>query len=220
MIKKVELVLKKIAYYSILNRRAFLEEEKNENEILKILEKPLFEIYGKKFDNEFDDIFNLSPLTWKEEECKKCFWLSERIGVLLWGINLLENVPPFDTPFDIGQINDILQKIADSKDDIKYELRSRKELIDFFKLVDLFSWRAGMYLMKMNNILPPKPYTYESMFEMIMDKVFKEGLIKKNEYNDVIIMDKPYMKLNKSEFFLVAAITKERESAIKILLDL
>ncbi len=218
MSKGIRDILKKITYYSILNRRAFLEEEGDRDGILEILGSPIFKEFKGQFDAEFDKIFKAPPLSWKSEELKRCFWLGERIGVLLWGINLIDSMPPFDTPFNISEINACLLKV--NRSDVKLSFRNRKDLVKFYKLVDLYSWRVGMYVMKMNGILPPEPYTYKSMFDMIMDKVFKEGLVKKNIYNDLIILGKPFDKLTKEEFFRVAAIIKERNEAVKILIEM
>ena len=215
---KIERILNKIVFYSILNRRAYLEEERNEKEILKIVESEAYRDFSLGYDSEFDGIVNLPPLRWDDRILKKCFWLSERIGVLLWGLHLFEEIPPFDTPFEIEEINEVLKRVNKGDDQLKYELRNRRELVEFFEIVDFYSWRVGMYLMKLNRILPPKPYTYENMFNMIMDKAFKKGLVKRNKYNDVIVMNKPFEMLSNDEFFLVAAITKEREKAINILL--
>ncbi len=212
-------VIDKILFYALLNKRAFLEERGSESEIEEFLNSPFVYSFREFKDEEFGEIFSLPPLKWNTDDLKKGFWISERIGVLLWGIKLIDVVPPFDTPFDLNLIDEKLSHLMSRKTSESFSIRNRRELVKFFELADLFEWRSGMYIMKKENVSPPPPYTYESMFNMIMDKAFKTGIVERNEWGDILVMEKPFAELTEKEFFNVAAIVKERKKAIEFLLE-
>lgn len=86
------------------------------------------------------DLLDLPLEEWSEEQRIAAASRGESLGVLLWALSVVGEMPPWDEPFDAVE----LAPLGDTVDELlqRSQLRGREEIERARDLADLWQWRA------------------------------------------------------------------------------
>lgn len=137
---------------------------------------------------------------WSEEQRIVAASRGESLGVLLWTLSIVAELPPWDEPFDaveLAPLGDSLEELLE-----RSQLRSREEIERARDLADLWQWRAA---------------ATGRDFDVLggtARAAFDAGDIQEPIAGDFPVFDKAYRDLDPDEAALVASIAAERRHAL------
>ena len=137
---------------------------------------------------------------WSEEERISAASRGESLGVLLWTLSIVSELPPWDVPFDtveLAPLGDSLEELLE-----RSQLRAREEIERARDLADLWQWRAT---------------AAGRDFDVLggtARAAFDAGDILEPIDGDFPVFDKAYRDLDAGEAALAASIAAERRHAL------
>lgn len=137
---------------------------------------------------------------WTEEQRVAAASRGEALGVLLWTLSIVAEVPPWDEPFDaveLAPLGDSLEELLE-----RSQLRSRDEIERARDLADLWQWRATAA----GRDLDVLGGTARAAFDA--------GDIPEPIDGDFPLFARPYRDLAPDEAALAASIAAERRHAL------
>ena len=137
---------------------------------------------------------------WSEEQRLGAASRGESLGVLLWTLSIVEELPPWDEPFDaveLAPLGDSLEELLE-----RSQLRGRDEIERARDLAELWQWRATAA----GRDLDVLGGTARAAFDA--------GDIGEPIDGDFPVFDKAYRDLDADETALAASIAAERRHAL------
>ena len=156
------------------------------------------------------------PGLWDEKKIIEYSWRSEALGVLLWALEIEENILPYDTRFDNPDSLDKIPLMKDPSDFIKNsKLRDRKLIGKTRFTAQMWQWRAKASLMqKEARTRLPVGSDFPQMIKTTAERAFAMKNIPLLIDGDFPAKGKPYRDLDNEDLAILGAIARERFSAL------
>jgi len=135
-------------------------------------------------------------------------WRGEALGTLLWALALVDDVPPYDEPFD----HDALVGVA--LDDAR--LREVEELEEELESARLWHWRARTTFLQQNGAvaLPERWESFDQLVAATAMRGFEQGLLPAPMRGDFRAYGKVYRHLSPEQHAEALSIALERHHAL------
>ena len=137
---------------------------------------------------------------WSEEQRISAASRGESLGVLLWALCVIDEMPPWDEPFDaveLAPLGDSLEELLE-----RVQLRARAEIERARDLAELWQWRAAAAGRDLDVLGGTARAAYDA------------GDIPEPIAGDFPVFDKAYRDLDADEAALAASIAAERRHAL------
>lgn len=149
--------------------------------------------------------------TWTERIIINTSWRIESLGVILWALNVLEEMPAFDTQFEPHEVLAPLQILTPSIDFVWCAtLRSDEALRDMRERAESWLWRSRALELERLGIAPRTGISFSEIVRYMVEKGWQEGQLPAPIQGDFPAFGKPYARLNHDEYTLISSITHER----------
>ena len=150
---------------------------------------------------------------WSERDLSDANWRNESLGVLLWALSAVEEMPPYDTPFDrLPELVPLLKATADFRRSAV--LRPADELRRARDLAELWHWRARTKKLRVPADHPAAGVDLDEVVTQAAARASAEGEIPATVDGDFPAYGKAYRDLDAEEFATVTSIAVERHHAL------
>ena len=166
--------------------------------------------------SETEQYLLAKPLgTWSERTLTMVGWRTEALGTMLWALNRLDDLPAYDTQFEIDTILAPLDIFQPTIDFIWLaSLRSDEDLPQSRDQAELWNWRSRARELERMGVRPPEGVSFNEIIRFTTERAYQNGHIPMPIYGDFPVFDKSYAHLNPDEYALVSSIAYERYSAL------
>jgi hypothetical protein len=150
------------------------------------------------------------------QEVINATWRAEALTVLLWALELVDAIPPYDTQCElksalerVGFLKNTDAIVADAK------LRHRVELLDARETAETWNWRARKCQLarEPDQYPPPAGKSYEEIVRAAATRAQDAGRIIAID-GDFPAFGKPYRRATEDESWLLHSIAQERHYAL------
>lgn len=153
--------------------------------------------------------------TWSGRTLKMVSQRTEALGIMLWSLNRLDNLPYYDTEFETIDSLAPLDILHSTIDFIWLAtLRSDYDLRQARDQAELWNWRSRARELKRMGVRPPEGVSFNEIIRMTTDRAYANGHILSPIQDDFPAFNKPYAYLNPDEYALLSSIAYERYSAL------
>lgn len=161
------------------------------------------------------ELLSRSAEAWSEREVIDATWRGEALGTLRWALTLVDELPPYDRPFDhLAIARDLQLENA--------ELRPRDELEEEREAARLWHWRARTTIVQDEKLaaLSSRWLSFDQLIAATAMKGHDRGLLPTPLRGDFPALRKPYRTLTEGERAIAYSIASERHYALEWLCKL
>jgi len=135
-------------------------------------------------------------------------WRGEALGALLWALALVDDVPPYDEPFDHDALVGV--GLEDAR------LRAVEELEEELASAQLWHWRARTTFLQQNGAvaLPERWESFDQLVAATAMRGFEQGLLPAPMRGDFRAYGKVYRHLSPEQHAEALSIALERHHAL------
>jgi hypothetical protein len=150
------------------------------------------------------------PSAWDEQDAVDAVWRGEALGTLAWALSLLDELPPYDEPFDH-------LAIARGLDLQAAQVRPAEELDDARETARLWHWRARTALLQRDPSieLPERWSSFDQLVAAAAMRGYEEGLLPAPLRGDFPAFGKIYRQLDDGQRALALSVAAERHYALE-----
>ncbi|MBI3881428.1 MAG: hypothetical protein HY301_15365 [Verrucomicrobia bacterium] len=157
---------------------------------------------------------------------------TEALGVLLWGLSVHANIPTYDTPFDLPDLEPLLGFPNDQlgqPDQLalhafprldpkwlqeKIQLRPPAVVEGLRGSAESWLWRATVAEAERAGTPPPEGQTYASLVTIGANEAFAVGAIPKPQEGDFVLFGKRYAEFTDEQFATARLLADTRSTAL------
>lgn len=161
-----------------------------------------------------------SPLgSWSYETILDMTWRVESVGVLLWALNIIDELPPFDTQFDPLDALAPLDLITPTIDFIwRADLRPTRDLYAMRDYAELWHWRSQARELQLMGIQPDNGQSFSEIIRITAEKARDKGIPPLID-GDFPAFGRSYARQTVDQFCQTSAIAAERYATLNWLCD-
>ncbi len=151
---------------------------------------------------------------WPADDLAAGVWRAEALGVLLWALNRLEAIPPYDALFDLEEtltLIPLFEPVAPFVDGAV--LRSAEEIRRAREIAELWHWRARITQMQQDGRAAPDGTPLEELVRRAAALLREEGIAEPLG-DDFPAFGRPYASLLPTEYDRVYGVSRERHLAL------
>ncbi|MGJ3241125.1 MAG: DUF4272 domain-containing protein [Anaerolineae bacterium] len=153
--------------------------------------------------------------SWSERTTLAVRWRTEALGMMLWALNRLDDIPAYDTPFDLDTMLVVLDIYHPTIDFIWLAtLRPDFELARRRDQAEVWHWRSRARELKQMGVRPPEGVSFDEIIQLTAEQAYRNGHIERPINGDFPAMNTAYADLDTDEYAILSALTYERNSAI------
>ena len=152
---------------------------------------------------------------WKHQALADATWRRESLGVLLWALSALPELPPYDVSFHeqvhlqtIGWLQPTAEFIAHAR------LRPEAELAHGRDLAELWHWRARTTQLQREGRKLPPGVNLKQVIATAAEAAHQRGDMSRPLGHDFPAFGKSYARLNNDEYSFAMSIARERHFAL------
>lgn len=148
---------------------------------------------------------------WEEDDIFLSLSYLEDLGVLLWALSLINEIPPYEIGFRLNDLINLIP-VLKSRDEFKSKakLRPYKDLMKEREIAEVWYFRWKLGRMKNNSYKLGEGRSYEEAIEILAQKALKIGAITQVIDGDFPIKGKPFSSLDKEDYIFISNIILER----------
>lgn len=159
--------------------------------------------------------------TWSERLVIHTGWRVESLGVILWALGILDEIPPFDTQFDPDIVMRPLDLLTPTIDFIWCAtLRPPAELATWRDIAELWNWRSRVSELERMGVKPQQGVTFRDIIRATAEKAQRLGGFDYLQSDDFPAFGRAYAQLDAEEYDLISSIANERYFALNWLCEL
>jgi hypothetical protein len=150
------------------------------------------------------------PEAWEEQDVTDALWRGEALGTLAWALQLVVDLPAYDTPFDhVGFAGRLAPEASG--------LREAAELEHARETARLWHWRARTTLLQRGTSveLPARWTSFDQLIATVAMRGHEEGYLPVPLRGDFRAFGKIYRQLDEAEHALAHSIAAERHYALE-----
>jgi hypothetical protein len=158
------------------------------------------------------------PCDVTEQQLADASWRMESYAVLLWSLELLEELPPFDSQIENVSLLELADRPLES-----VRLRNSADIEQLRRLAELWHWRSRtrQLVEEGQNPAPVEGFpNMDSVVRYTAKKLHTEGVLREIKDEDFVVKCKPYRELTLLEWSQVRSIATERHLALNWLCGL
>lgn len=153
--------------------------------------------------------------SWSLQEIVNSSWRAEALGVILWALQQINNVPSYDTQF---LAPDVLKRLPMGRQPAEFvgkvKLRSSTDLSKARDLAELWNWRSRTTRTQKGQVNLPPGMTFQQIISNSARQAHKTGMISSPIDNDFPLYGKSFGKLSDEEYQNSSSICQERHFAL------
>jgi hypothetical protein len=166
-------------------------------------------------------LLNKSTGTWGERTLISVGWRIEALGIMLWALNRIHNVPLYDTQFTTEDVIDPLDLLQPTIDFIwTATLRPVDELQAARDCAEIWNWRSRVTELERMGVRPAEGLNFSDIIRLTAERACENGCLPYLIDGDFPAFGKAYVDLTEDEFALMSAITYERYFALNWICEL
>jgi len=194
-------------------RRFVLARHWNENQRL------LRWIYDEKLEAHFSrserSLLAQSFPAWPDSLLEDMRWRTERLGMLLWALRVIETVPGFDTPFKSDSIMAPLDIFTPTIDFVWCAaLRPSGEVRSMRDLADLWHWRSQLAELEKMGIRPQGEVSFTEIIRETAEQAYQDRYLPAPIAGDFPAFGRAYRDISHEQKQTIARIAQERSAAL------
>jgi len=171
-------------------------------------------IFHYLLDNE-KEMLNLRAGTWDEEAIVNFTWQSEALGMLLWGLGILDDHLPIDELFSSQELIIRIPFLLTTKSFCKRRLiRNKKEIEKKYFEAELWNWRVQVWMAEQKHIPPPVPWTWAKIVRLTLIMANRAGLMPEPLDDDFPCFGMPFKMLDSEKVEVISSASMERMRAL------
>ncbi len=165
--------------------------------------------------NEEKQLFSKEIGTWTRRDLINASWRAESLGIFLWALSLITQIPKYDEKFNKAEIlkNSRLLKPS-NRIARRIKLRSSEEITKAKDTAKHWLWRSKTNRFIADEIPPPSGYTFEQLIKISAEKGFQAGMNEAPLADDFPAYNKAYRDLTQKEYHTLSSIAIERHHAL------
>lgn len=172
------------------------------------------DIYLYVSDHE-QNLFMEPPGTWSQRTILQMGWRTEALGMLLWSLQIMDRMQPFDTRFQQERLLQPLDLLTPTIDLIwRAELRPLAELQAMRDQAELWNWRSRATELQRMGVRPPAGVSFAEIIYLTARKAREDGRLPALIDGDFPAFGKPYSQIDEYEYSLASSIADERYFAL------
>jgi hypothetical protein len=152
---------------------------------------------------------------WEPQEVLDGSWRKESLGILLWALNQIDTLPPYDQEFPddvhleyLGWLRPISEFTS------RVRLRPSQEIGAARDISGLWHWRSRTTQLQRERVKLPKAYDVKMIIRMAAEKAYEQAAIPRPVGGDFPAFGKAYARLREQEYSLATSIAVERHFAL------
>lgn len=163
-----------------------------------------------------------SPLgQWSEMWRMTTAWRVESIGVLLWALGWLDEIPAYDNPFDQSTTLVPLDLLTPTVDFIwMATLRETHVIRSQRDRAELWNWRSRATELETMGIRPSGGVTFQSIIRYTAEKAYVAGHIPDLVDGDFPVFGRAYADLDDDQYSLLSSLAYERYRTLNWICEL
>jgi hypothetical protein len=136
-------------------------------------------------------------------------WRFEALGIVLWSLSVLDEIPGYDEPFRTGLLQSgALRPVSDFLESVV--LRDRDELMRAFLVGDVWYWRARIAFAIREAVPPPPGRTYREMIKAMAWRAYEAHEIARPVEDDFPLFGRAYSQLSDAQLYTAQRIAFDR----------
>lgn len=152
---------------------------------------------------------------WSSRWLMHTSWRAETLGMLLWSLRVLDDIPPYDVPFEQEDILAPLDIFTPTIDFVWCaELRPTSSLRAMRDLAELWDWRARATQLQRLGVRPMPNMSLSDIIRATAEQAHRNGTLNALINGDFPAFGKPYALLSDDQYDLTRTIAYERYSAM------
>ena len=166
-------------------------------------------------------LFESEPGTWTQQQMFDTSWRMESLGVLLWAMEISDEIPPYDVQFSDEVKLEAVPFLDSIEEFVKNaKMRNKKEINKARNVAEMWNWRSCLTILEAEGkVLPPEGSTYAEVIKKAAKNAQRRKDISKPIDGDFPLMGKAFRDLTEEEYPIVSAIATERHFALNWLCD-
>jgi hypothetical protein len=158
--------------------------------------------------------------TWSERTLLTVEWRTEALGVMLWALGYLEDIPAYDRQFNPDAVLEPLDLLTPTIDLVwTASLRSEDDLRMRRDQAELWNWRSRATELERMGVRPPAGVTFRQIIQSTAEMAYTNGHIPTMLDGDFPAFDRAYHALDEDQYMLASAIAYERYTAFNWLCE-
>jgi len=152
---------------------------------------------------------------WNQQEVLDGSWRKESLGILLWALSQIDDLPPYDQEFPddihlehLGWLRPLSEFMS------RVRSRPYQEISAAREISELWHWRSRTTQLQRERVKLPKAYDLKMIIRMAADRAYEQGAIPRPVGGDFPAFGKAYARLREQEYSLATSIAMERHLAL------
>lgn len=152
--------------------------------------------------------------SWSTQEIADGQWRAEALGIMLWALNQIHDIPPYDKESSAEGVMNALPSPGSSRQFVSSAaLRNENEIREARNVAELWLWRARTTQLQLSGASPPDGWTFEKIISTAAEAAQHKKLFTPIEH-DFPALNKAYSKLSDEEWHTLRSIAQERLYAL------
>lgn len=167
------------------------------------------------FSENESDLFTRQVGGWHYQDIINMSWRAEALGVVLWAIQVMDELPSFDSEFEPAQLLAPLRLLAPTGDFFKLvRLRPSSTLQAARDMAELWHWRARTAIIQERGLTPPDGWTFPEIIRLAAEHAYENGSLPYPIGEDFPAFGKPFAELTPDELSRITSIALERHYSL------
>lgn len=148
---------------------------------------------------------------WNDIELIKSIWKNESLGILLWALSLIPEIPPYDNLFLPERLIERLTLFRPKEYFLeRVSLRDMEEIKRERNIAEHWFWRLQIFDREKENETPAENITFKDIISSVSEKAYLDGYIPKPINGDFPVLGKSFRELTLDEYMKISYIIIER----------
>lgn len=153
--------------------------------------------------------------SWTEREVIQTSWRIESLGMLMWSLGILDDIPHYDTQFEPDMVLQPIEIMEPTIDLLwRANLRPFEEIIELRDMAELWHWRSRTTQVVRMGAEAPAGITFAEIIQLAAEKAYADGGIPQPIDGDFPVFGKAYATIDDDQYALTASIAAERHFAL------
>jgi hypothetical protein len=159
--------------------------------------------------------------TWSDKALAAAGWRSEALGIILWALRFVDDLPAFDTRFDIHVVMSPLEVLTPTIDFVwQAGLRPAENLRQLREIAELWHWRSRVAELQLLGVKPQDGVSFAEIIRSTAEQGYQDRLLPPPIDQDFPAFGKAYNQATSEQQNLLSHIAHERATALNWLCEL
>jgi len=218
---ELEITLQNLVDYSFETNLSTDLIASHQDSYTKLIEWVEDEKLGDKLTQTESYLIEKPLQSWSERVIINTSWRVESLGIMLWALNMIDEIPDFDTQFVPHDVLTPLDILTPTIDFIwMADLRFAKVLKEARDQAELWHWRSRARELEQLGVRPPAGVSFAEIIRMTAMRGYEEGKLPHPFEGDFPVFGTSYARIDAEQYSLLSSIAYERYFALNWLCEL